>query len=193
VTSNTTVQLGEISVVGNADWLSQHVPVEKGVLTLDFRKDAENLWFSDALVLREGVMWFHAEGSEPTEGGRYKINGTNIIKESKTLVATDNLRWRELPSTSAALLDYDFMGSRARYIQLPFLPKGIRLSSVGHTETVEIIDGIEAFWYYVDYWEDASRHFGWVFGGYVTEYQEKNAEKYASDYREEIGRHDITN
>ena len=90
-----------------------------------------------------------------------------VITERTKKLFTDNVRFRTAPSTNAETQIVDLYDISTGEIT-DVLRKGTVFATYARTESTEIIDGIESPWYYIR----VDGQYGWVFGGYFTDYIE---------------------
>lgn len=97
---------------------------------------------------------------------------TVIIREEKAICAVD-LSIRDLPITRGTR--YTYVDSMQ--VEFGWLPQGTEVRVIARSTAAEVIDGLDAYWYFVllqDYL-DASPYLkekpklngGWMFGGYL--------------------------
>jgi hypothetical protein len=102
---------------------------------------------------------------------------------------TENVKWRESPSVHGPTKSYNVLSPYLSVdAEIDFFPRGLRLESLGHTVCRERIDGVESYWYYVDYWEDEEFEYGWIFGAYIAPYETEKANEYNMIYQQETER-----
>ena len=145
-------------------------------INLVFKKDIQQLFYTDFLLDEDNSVNWYALGSKHKENDKYKINDISVVSVFNNFVAIDNVKIRELPTLEAKTIfrnDYDDIDSSTK---IDFHKKGTRLFTIARTEEKAVIDGISDYWYLTRVDDFHNDLLGWSFGRYFELYNEENEE-----------------
>jgi len=135
------------------------------IIVPDLKFESSHFYYDNELIINGTT--FYPQGCIKENGKSAVIDGINVITERTIKVFTDNVRFRTAPSTNAKTQIVDLYDISTGEIT-DVLRKGTVFATYARTESTEIIDGIESPWYYIR----VDGQYGWVFGGYFTDYIE---------------------
>lgn len=138
--------------------------------------ETDSLLYANEMVLN-GVSFYPADCMKEN-GAKAKINDVPVIVDISKKVMTDNVKFRTAPSTKAKtqkvwLYDEVFNTS------VESVKKGTVIDTRARTTELEEYDGVKGYWYYIYFSVVDTEQYGWIFGGYLSDYDENKADEYS--------------
>lgn len=145
----------------------------KGLLSrkkvvLNFVIDKPTLNYSHYLIIDKEI--YYAYGSQPADGEMVNYQDLKIIKETKDLIASDNVNIRNYPDISASKIDLSSFDTSPQLVKGYLLTKGTIVRQVGYYDKEYTINNDSGKWLLIeikineDMYESST--YGWVFSPY---------------------------
>lgn len=165
-------EIGSVAQATISQWGRSIRPFGNEVITFRFRNDIQDLWYKAGLTDTKSGVTFYAEGSEWLSGTHARIEGVEAVRMNEKVVVTDHLRFRNKPSTSARIrkVSYPCCGP-SPITEHDFFLKGTVLGALARTAEKDNVQGLSAYWYYVEWVPFETPVFGWVYGAYLTPFE----------------------
>ncbi len=138
----------------------------------------------DNEIVFNGVSFYPAD-CKKENGAKAKINNIPVIVDVSKKVLTDNVKFRTAPSTSAKtqlVWLYDEMYN----VSVESVKKGTVINTRARTTKLEEYDGVKGYWYYIYFSVVDAEQYGWIFGGYLEEYDENKKDEYSKALSAEL-------
>lgn len=175
--------------------LEQYITPVDGEYVLNFY-NTSNIIYSDLLMATNPDEYFGAVGSAPEEGALCKVGDLVVVREAWKAVTTGNPAFRTAPEIGDNTIQLDYvkmmLGDQMKpNVVTDFFIKGEYLDVLGRLETKSTVGGTKNYWYYVCYYSFDRVIYGWVFGSYLSEFDENKVDTYNQWRQTEVEKYRI--
>jgi hypothetical protein len=148
--------------------------------TAEFRLelDTKNFWLTHKLINTENTIEWFAMGSEPELDDIFLIDGVEVLRKQGQYTVKENVKFRTGPSITNNTIELNTYITEPINFQLTYLPVGEKVYLLAETKENHKIEDWEAPWCYVRYSVYHGYITGWVYGEFITTYQESEKESY---------------
>lgn len=142
--------------------------------TLNYETDS--ILYANEMVLN-GISFYPSDCIKEN-GDKAKINNVPVIVDISKKIMTDNVKFRTSPSTKAKTQKvwlYDEMFNAS----VESVKKGTVIDTRARTTELEEYNGVKGYWYYIYFSVVDAEQYGWIFGGYLDDYDENKKDEYS--------------
>lgn len=178
---NDSILLSEYNL--HSDYLTK-TGLMFGNMKCTFNIDPNHFLYRDFINIR-GVKYY-AVGSEHLNGTELTYNNIQIIVNLETKVMNENMKFRDYPSVNGELIKV-YQYSEYTSNEILSIKKGTIVDLLAKTKKNETIDGVTASWYFIKIFDGFEWYqYGWVFGGYFSDYDQNKKNEYWKTVLEEL-------
>jgi len=142
------------------------------------------LFYQDFIFIN-GIKYY-AVGSEQPNDKKIIFEGIDVVINSDTKVMNDNVKFRNKPSTKGELSKV-YQYGEVTTENITSLKKGTVVNLIAKTKQTQTIDSISSSWYFIKVFDGYEWfQYGWIFGGYFTDYDKNKTEEYWSMVMKEL-------
>lgn len=132
--------------------------------------------YANEIVFNE--VTFYPADCVKENGAKAKINNVPVIVDISKKVMTDNVKFRTEPSTKAKTQKVWLYGEMFN-ASVESVKKGTVIDTRARTTELEEYDGVKGYWYYIYFSVVDTEQYGWIFGGYLNDYDENKKDEYS--------------
>lgn len=181
IVTNNTIQLTKYPITN--DFISR-TGLTKTNTNCNFVTNQNDLFYQD-FILINGIKYY-AVGSEQPNDKEISFNGIEVVINSDIKVMNDNVKFRNMPSTKGELIRVYQYGEVTTDL-ITSLKKGTIVNLIARTKKIDKIDNISSSWYYIKIFDGYEWYqYGWIFGGYFSDYDKNKDDEYWSIVMKEL-------
>jgi len=179
--SGNSITLNYTFTLDREDGYNLEPSTEVKILTI---RITDNLFSGYELVNAEGNVWATIRfGLLPQNGTRKIFENRVVYAYNSTAVVNVNARLRKGPSQQYDFYTLTFWGDTSFGRGTPrvytSVQQGTEITIFAHSENTEIINGVEAYWYYIKinemietkgiggWWPVQDFYYGWIWGALI--------------------------